>query len=222
LPALALAVPRSLRASLRRLAGGNASIPDWIAPSFARGARLGERLAPKEPLRWPSFAQTDLWAYSMSGLQVHVLEVEERFTSCLGIEQRHPLSDRRLVEFALSVPEDVRWWRDQPKYILREAVRGFLPESVRLRRTKASFSHIVPEVLSTESVRGVLSRLQAADEGWVDQRRIDTLYRTWAAGSKGARSDSGADAYSLWSVYAVELWLRALKGRSGVEAGLTR
>jgi len=45
-------------------------------------------------------------------------------------EQLHPLGDLRLVRFLLSVPA-VPWCRE--KYLIRTALKGILPEAVRLR-----------------------------------------------------------------------------------------
>jgi asparagine synthase (glutamine-hydrolysing) len=58
----------------------------------------------------------------------------------LGIEARHPFLDRRLAEFVLAVPVDL-WLRERwPKWLLRHATEGLLPDSVRWREDKTQFS----------------------------------------------------------------------------------
>ena len=67
-------------------------------------------------------------------------------TDRLGINVVDPLRDRRLVEYVMAIPAYVL---GQPgrytysKQILRNAMRGRLPETVRLRRDKPIFDRAV-------------------------------------------------------------------------------
>lgn len=56
-----------------------------------------------------------------------------------GIVHRMPFLDRRLVEFSLHLPTHLLSWRGKRRIILREAMRGLMPEEVRTRTTKATF-----------------------------------------------------------------------------------
>ncbi|MBI3162993.1 MAG: asparagine synthetase B [Chloroflexi bacterium] len=49
------------------------------------------------------------------------------------LELRHPYRDRRLIEFVLSLPSYQLYSHGAYKYILRSALRGILPESIRSR-----------------------------------------------------------------------------------------
>lgn len=57
----------------------------------------------------------------------------------LGLSFVHPFLDRRVVELCLSLPAAQKRRGNQARYVLRNAMRGVLPEPVRLRRDKASF-----------------------------------------------------------------------------------
>jgi len=59
--------------------------------------------------------------------------------------------DRRLIHFALQLPPHIKR-QPQFKYILRQAVKGILPDTVRLRTGKTSFSHFRRKGLTRESV----------------------------------------------------------------------
>src|SRR5262249_41579186 len=54
-------------------------------------------------------------------------------------ETRLPFLDYRLVEFALNCPASVKFRDGWSKWILRQALKGTLPEPVRLRKTKLGF-----------------------------------------------------------------------------------
>jgi asparagine synthase (glutamine-hydrolysing) len=95
------------------------------------------------------------------------------------------------------------------KAILREAVKGVVPEAVRLRRDKLGFA--TPE-------RSWLCTLAPAVRAWLgpsarirpllDAPRLDR----WLRGS-----DAGlARRPGLWRLVSSELWLRAMEGPTRV------
>lgn len=53
-----------------------------------------------------------------------------------GIEYRYPLLDRRLLEFCLGAPEELFSSEHYSRPLLRNAVRGLLPDSIRLANVK--------------------------------------------------------------------------------------
>lgn len=56
------------------------------------------------------------------------------------ISLRAPLLDYRLVTYAMGLPDDMKVGHGYAKYILREAMKGLMPESVRLRTSKVGFT----------------------------------------------------------------------------------
>jgi asparagine synthase (glutamine-hydrolysing) len=57
-----------------------------------------------------------------------------------GIEVRLPFLDWRVVCYAFSVPESSKVGNGYSKRLLREAMRGILPEAIRLRRHKIGYN----------------------------------------------------------------------------------
>ncbi len=56
-----------------------------------------------------------------------------------SIESRVPYLDYRLVEFVAGLPLDAKLWNGWTKYILRMAMDGIIPESIRMRKDKLAF-----------------------------------------------------------------------------------
>jgi asparagine synthase (glutamine-hydrolysing) len=73
-----------------------------------------------------------------SGFLPFGLELYDRSAARFGIEARHPFFDKRLVEFCLALPADQKVFEGWTKSILRRAMRGLLPEAVRLRTDKVN------------------------------------------------------------------------------------
>lgn len=92
-------------------------------------------------LDWPITRAADhLYHDFHSGLLPAILRNYDRCSMAHGIEVRMPLMDWRLVTFAHALPASSRWGGGYTKRILRDAVKGLIPEPVRLRRFKLGFN----------------------------------------------------------------------------------
>ena len=57
-----------------------------------------------------------------------------------GIELLRPYLDRRVLEFCLSIPDEMRFKNGYSRYIIRRAMQGIMPEAICTRLTKAPFA----------------------------------------------------------------------------------
>lgn len=105
------------------------SIPPWLNADFEERLRLRER--------WVEL-KTETSSPHPIRPKSHASFTNDFPMCCVGnegyagsaIEELHPLGDLRLVRFLLNVPA-IPWCRD--KYLIRTALKGILPEAVRLR-----------------------------------------------------------------------------------------
>jgi asparagine synthase (glutamine-hydrolysing) len=77
----------------------------------------------------------DLTKYSLPAL----LRYEDKNSMAFSVESRTPYLDFRLVEYLAGLPLDAKVGHGWPKYILRQAMKGIIPESIRLRKDKLAF-----------------------------------------------------------------------------------
>jgi len=122
------------RTRLRRWVGREDPLrefPQWLEPRFAerhnlrgRWRELQESPKTSHPLHPTAFAGLSSKSWSS------VLESEDAGWTGAPVEMRAPLLDQRLLRFLLRVPP-VPWCME--KELLREAMRGMLPEEVRVR-----------------------------------------------------------------------------------------
>ncbi|MFZ2497817.1 asparagine synthase (glutamine-hydrolyzing) [Methanosarcina sp.] len=68
-----------------------------------------------------------------------LLRWEDRDSMAHSVESRVPFLDYRLVEFIMSLPEDFKICDGYTKRVLREGMRGILPEKIRMRVDKKGF-----------------------------------------------------------------------------------
>ena len=69
-----------------------------------------------------------------------LLHFEDRNSMAFSIESRVPFLDHRLVEFGFQLQNDERIHHGVTKYILRESMRGTVPDEVLDRRDKKGFT----------------------------------------------------------------------------------
>lgn len=203
------AVRRALRPVARRVGWGMA-VPSWIAPDLAARTGLLDRLAAPRADIAGAPARQHVCALFESGWTARLLESGERMAAERGIDLRHPFFDRRLVEFAIALPETQRRRDRTSKYVLRQAMRGLLPESVYARTDKADASAFVPQALDCLGGAAALRRLHIEALGWV---RPDALVAEYDRACRQlSRGDSGycEGMFNVWMALAVETWYRGM------------
>jgi asparagine synthase (glutamine-hydrolysing) len=132
-----------------------------------------------------------------------LLMKQDQMSMAASLESRVPFLDHKLIEFAANLPSRMKIRRGRTtKYILRESMKGTLPEEILARPKmgfpvpvgawfRGAFRTVVDEyVLSPRSLaRGLF------DEGFV--RRLVNAHQA------GERHDE-----RLWSLVNLEIWMR--------------
>jgi asparagine synthase (glutamine-hydrolysing) len=214
-------LPRAIKDALRPLARRVVSYtdrPEWLCVE-----RTPDDGFPDEP-RGGSFATEEITRQLGCGMHAFFVECAERYAAEAGIELRHPLLDKRLVQFALDIPDDQRKRGRLTKFILREALGDDLAEAVRLRRNKGDFAHAVAEAIESVGGESFFNNLQIAEAGWVRGDMLTEKYRTMQRQYPLGPDVYGDHVPALWMVTAVELWFRAAFGaynaqREGTHGG---
>ena len=207
-------LPRAVRKRIKQLIGRDA-VPRWVRPDFARRIGLADRLYPLRPGPvFPTVAQQSTYEESTSGGTVHHIEDEERSAAEFGLEIRYPYADRRMMEFGLAIPEEMRWRGGTRKLVLREAMRDRLPEEVRLRRISPNAGSAFVPTLRALTDEGVLRHPAIEREGWVNPGEAKAFYDRILARQAGGDPDYTDDVWPMWIVVAVELWMREVVDRT--------
>ena len=87
-----------------------------------------------------------------------LLDRKDRMSMYSGLEVRVPFCDYRIAEYLYSVPWEFKDWGGQEKGLLREAMRGVLPDEVLWRRKSPYPKTWNPSYLAavTAELRGIL------------------------------------------------------------------
>ena len=125
--------------------------PRWLVPDFARRLNLQERA--KEWSELPATRPHPILPKAHVSLSLPhwsaMFEQENPGVTRCAVEVRHPFLDLRVVNFLLALPPFPLFFEKQ---ILREAVAGRLPETVRMRpKTPLAGSPLVAHMRQSQA-----------------------------------------------------------------------
>ena len=100
-----------------------------------------------------------------------LLDRKDRMSMYSSLEVRVPFCDHRIAEYLYGVPWEFKDYHGQEKGLLREAVKGILPEPVRLRKKSPYPKTFDPayEKLMEQRFRGILEDSAAPLWNLIDQ-----------------------------------------------------
>jgi asparagine synthase (glutamine-hydrolysing) len=136
-------------------------------------------------------------------LKSDILPKLDRMSMAHALEVRPPYLDHRIVEFAASLPADYKIRGFTLKYLLRELMRGKLPERIVRRKKmgldipthrwfRGPLSEVLQDALSPEALESV----GVFDRAFVQRLIRDHLERRINAG------------YHLWGMLTLVIWMR--------------
>ncbi|HKO62554.1 MAG TPA: asparagine synthase (glutamine-hydrolyzing) [Pyrinomonadaceae bacterium] len=142
-----------------------------------------------------------LYADTKTYLQ-ELLMKQDQMSMAASIESRVPFLDHRLVEFTARLPERMKIRGGKTKYVLRESMKGVLPEPI-LSRPKMGFP-----VPIGAWFRGSFKKV--VDEYVLSERALQRrIFDRAFVRSLVKRHDAGEDhAERLWSLVNFEIWQR--------------
>ncbi|HEY6642543.1 asparagine synthase (glutamine-hydrolyzing) [Povalibacter sp.] len=144
------------------------------------------------------FMYLDLVTY----LPEDILAKVDRASMSVGLEARAPLLDYRVVELAFRIPTALKLRDGQQKWILRELLRRYLPESL-IKRPKTGFAAPVSAWLSGPLrpwAEALLDPARIAREGYLVAEPIAALWAEYLGGQRKWHTH-------LWNVLMFQAWL---------------
>ncbi len=160
---------------------------DAIRPYFAAG-----RYGPASRSMY-----VDIKTYMTDDILVKV----DRMSMATSLEVRSPFLDYRLVEFALSLPDELKLRGRTGKYILKRAMADLLPARIT-GRAKEGFSIPVKNWLKGDMralMQDVLTERRVNEQGLVRWPTVKRLMDEHLAGTEN-------HSHKLWALMVFELW----------------
>jgi hypothetical protein len=200
-------VPYTLVRTFRRYRGiPQSRQPSWYARPFRERAfrrYLASRRAGRPPTS--HYAKT-CYEFVTGRSRMNSVETYNKSSAVEGLDIAYPFMDSDLIEFLLAIPGRALNWNGVPKGLFREAMKGVLPESIRLRNWKSDFT-----ILNNDATANDYEKFQtylgtgcsAVAKGYMDPIGVQNEFSSW----KFDRN-SILPAVQVTAAVAFELWLR--------------
>lgn len=167
-------------------------------PQRAQAEALQAGLSPLGSLLYGEFHATKLPA---------ILRIFDRASMAHGVEIRNAFLDWRLVCYAFSLPDESKIGGGFSKRIVREAMRGIVPEEVRTRRGKLGFNAPLPQWFAGP-LRDWLWDV-VNEPGFVESELWDgPALRAFVARKRSGAPWNWVDGEAIWPFLNAHLWRR--------------
>ncbi len=168
------------------------------------------------------FARSQAQAHELaSGIRAHHFQLnlgagaqfgasgEAEFAERFGIDLTTPYRSPALLRFMLSLPVHLSQRRGISKWIMREAMRGKMPEAIRVRPKSTSLQPFFDAAIAGPARAQAMALLFSADADWPRFYQPTIVKELFES---NRRSD--AESAKLWRCMGYELWriARGLRG----------
>lgn len=129
-----------------------------------------------------------------------LLQVEDRMSMAHGLESRVPFLDKKVVEFAATMPANVKFKSGNMKYILRESLKGYVPMEVMQRKDKMGFPTPFNLYVKNEAkdfVHDILTTDKARNRDLINNMTVLNKIE-----------NEGQFGRNIWGAFCIELWQR--------------
>ena len=201
------AAPHGFHRTMRRLGGRRRYAAPWLTERAA-GLYVGTR----DEWAWKHLEGPRWWTFLAYLLthwreQMGAYDFMRQRDSLASLETRHPLlDDLELIELVLRLPPELAFDPELTRPLERSLTAGVLPDEIRTRRDKSTFSTLVVEAMSGPDLPLATALLRAADAELWAYVRPESVHRLLEV-PRERRSIQWARL--VWRLVTTESWLRA-------------
>jgi asparagine synthase (glutamine-hydrolysing) len=134
------------------------------------------------------------------------LELMNNAAAAFSVDLRFPFWDKRLIEFCVAIPSEQKLNKGLNRMVMRRAMKGMLPESVRLRGGKVNMAHAFEYSLRKYNSERFSEVITSKSSNIAEYVRTDLLAQAHDRYLKHTASE--ADVLVLWKSACLALWLQ--------------
>ncbi|MBI5408619.1 MAG: asparagine synthase (glutamine-hydrolyzing) [Nitrospirae bacterium] len=186
----------------RRLTGEKEpeAFPLWLNRDFIKAHKYDIC----DEVRYEGHMDQSLYHFLCIERLPSLLRYEDRNSMAFSVEARLPFLDYRLVEFCFSLPSHQKIRDGAGKLVLRNALKGVIPEVVRERIKKVGFD--TPEALWFRSdcrrqIEDIINSKSFRERGYFDAPAVAAHFRSFV-------NREPVNPRPIWKYVNTELWLR--------------
>lgn len=151
-----------------------------------------------------------LYSSSFERILPTLLRNYDRYSMINGVEIRMPFLDHRIVSFAFSIPSSSKVRGGFTKSIVRDSMKGLIPDEIRLLKKKIGFNSPFTEWLKGPLKPWILDQLDSQDfknASFIDPVTVKKKLLEVMSNETSTFSDGEA----AWSSFMPFVWEKSLK-----------
>ena len=181
---------------------------NWLSPSLREKLKLLDPFNSYRDLyqisKEADAPQRMLYMDYMLLLQHQFLEKVDRPTMANSVEVRVPFLGKSVVELALSLPSRYKVHGKEKKYLLRESLRGIVPNKI-LDAPKKGFGVPFNHWLKADLLPLLKESMKHLDQlGFIDKNKVNLRIRSHVNNQEN-------NGFMLWKLMQLGLWLNQYK-----------
>lgn len=141
------------------------------------------------------------------------IEIQSLVANYYGIEERYPFYNRELIEYCLNISPNLKNKDGHSRYILKEAIKGVVPEKIRIRHTKSNLAHALCKNFVEKDSKIIDQELSNPNESIKDFLDIDGIRDSWNKLQENPRKYATRSSVpsKIFSFVVLNRWLRINK-----------
>jgi len=154
-----------------------------------------------------------LYTDLMTRMPDHLLMIVDRMSMAHSLESRSPLVDYKLVEYAASIPAELKLKGKNLKYILKKVASRYLPQEL-IYRKKQGFGFPIALWMRSELaefLKNLFKRSRFIDMGIFNQSYVLKILNEHLTGKRDHN-------FRLWILLNLEIWYRLYFENESVES----
>jgi asparagine synthase (glutamine-hydrolysing) len=139
-----------------------------------------------------------------------ILNQYDRCSMAHGVECRMPFMDYNIVEFIFSLPPESKVGNGYTKYVLREAMKGILPDETRLNKKKIGFNAPIVDWFKGNLREWMLSQMEKSsfqECEYFNGRELLSKFNNFLQNPNA----QWGEAWSFWPPIHIAWWLEFIK-----------
>lgn len=133
---------------------------------------------PDEPIE--EAKMREMFYLNIKWFMITLLNRKDRMSMANSLEVRVPFADYRIVEYAYNIPRHMKFYQDREKGLLREALKGLLPDEILFRKKSPypkTYSPVYTEAVQRK-LKAILKDKNAPILQLVDKDIVSEMVRT--------------------------------------------
>ena len=130
-----------------------------------------------------------------------ILTKVDRAAMSVGLENREPLLDHRIIEWVAQLPASLKYHNGNKKYLLKKLAHQYLPQHL-MNRPKMGFAIPVKEWLKTDLKQYLFRYVNSTSinkHGLIDAQYAERIRDQYLAGQKGYET-------KIWLLLMFQMW----------------